>query len=70
SPNASFSNPKLAQTPEGTFKLSYANRNMDNTTDSGGGSDGKKDDNKNLMYIGAGIAAIAGLAFIMNKKGK
>ncbi|EKO35064.1 hypothetical protein LEP1GSC179_0012, partial [Leptospira santarosai str. MOR084] len=56
--------------PEGTFKLSYANRNMDNTTDSGGGSDGKKDDNKNLMYIGAGIAAIAGLAFIMNKKGK
>lgn len=70
SPNTSFSNPKLAQTPEGTFKLSYANRNMDNTTDSGGGSDGKKDDNKNLMYIGAGIAAIAGLAFIMNKKGK
>ncbi|UOG54605.1 hypothetical protein [Leptospira noguchii] len=63
--NSSFANPKLAQTPEGSLKLSYSNRNLDNTTDPGD----KKDDNKNLMYIGAGIAAL-GLVFIMNKKGR
>ncbi|EMI68934.1 hypothetical protein [Leptospira noguchii] len=68
-PNASFANPKLAQTPEGSLKLSYSNRNLDNTTDAGGGSGDKKDDNKNLMYIGAGIAAL-GLVFAMNKKGR
>ncbi|EMK05468.1 hypothetical protein LEP1GSC166_2641 [Leptospira kirschneri] len=67
--NSSFANPKLAQTPEGALKLSYSNRNLDNTTDSGGGSADKKDDNKNIMYIGAGIAAL-GLVFIMNKKGR
>uniref|UniRef100_UPI000772F819 hypothetical protein n=1 Tax=Leptospira weilii TaxID=28184 RepID=UPI000772F819 len=54
--NSSFSNPKLAQTPEGGYKLSYSNRNLDNQTDSGSGSTEKKDD-KNLMYIGGAIAA-------------
>ncbi|EKO59693.1 hypothetical protein LEP1GSC082_3941 [Leptospira kirschneri str. H2] len=49
--------------------LSYSNRNLDNTTDSGGGSADKKDDNKNLMYIGAGIAGL-GIIFLMNKKGR
>ncbi|ULG86587.1 MULTISPECIES: hypothetical protein [Leptospira] len=67
--NSSFANPKLAQTPEGALKLSYSNRNLDNTTDSGGGSADKKDDNKNLMYIGAGIAGL-GIIFLMNKKGR
>ncbi|WP_078126178.1 hypothetical protein, partial [Leptospira alexanderi] len=66
--NSSFSNPKLAQTPDGALKLSYSNRNLDNQTDSGGGS-GEKTDNKNIMYIGAGIAAL-GLVYMMNKKGK
>ncbi|UOG50296.1 hypothetical protein [Leptospira noguchii] len=65
--NSSFANPKLAQTPEGSLKLSYSNRNLDNTTDPGGS--GEKKDDKNLMYIGAGIAAL-GLVFIMNKKGR
>ncbi|WP_061221468.1 hypothetical protein [Leptospira borgpetersenii] len=69
SSNSSFSNPKLAQTPEGALKLSYSNRNLDNTADGGGGS-GEKKDNKNLMYIGGGIAVL-GLVYIMNnKKGK
>lgn len=66
--NSSFSNPKLAQTPEGGYKLSYSNRNMD--PDSGGGSTEKKDDNKNLMYIGGAIAAGALVLVMMNKKGK
>ncbi|EQA61706.1 hypothetical protein [Leptospira alexanderi] len=66
--NSSFSNPKLAQTPDGALKLSYSNRNLDNQADSGGGS-GEKTDNKNIMYIGAGIAAL-GLVYMMNKKGK
>ncbi|EMJ96782.1 hypothetical protein [Leptospira alstonii] len=62
--NSSFSNPKLAQTPEGGLKLSYSNRNLDNAPDSGGGS-GEDKDKKNLMYIGA-IAAL-GLVIYMNK---
>ncbi|WP_061223152.1 hypothetical protein [Leptospira weilii] len=65
--NSSFSNPKLAQTPEGGYKLSYSNRNMD--PDSGGGSTEKKDD-KNLIYIGGAIAAGALVLVMMNKKGK
>lgn len=65
--NSSFSNPKLAQTPEGGYKLSYSNRNMD--PDSGSGSTEKKDD-KNLMYIGGAIAAGALVFVMMNKKGK
>ncbi|EKR33921.1 hypothetical protein LEP1GSC096_2084 [Leptospira interrogans serovar Hebdomadis str. R499] len=67
--NSSFANPKLAQTPEGSLKLSYSNRNLDNATDSGGGSADKKDDKNLMYYIGAGIAAL-GLVFIMNKKGR
>ncbi|WP_078129692.1 hypothetical protein [Leptospira alexanderi] len=68
SSNSSFSNPSISPNAEGGFKLSYSNRGADADTGSTGSGDQNKD-NKNIMYIGAGIAVL-GLAFIMNKKGK
>lgn len=67
--NSSFSNPKLAQTSEGALKLSYSNRNVDAGSGSDSPGSGEKKDNKNIMYIGAGITVL-GIVYMMNKKGK
>ncbi|MDI7215761.1 hypothetical protein QMM60_17645, partial [Leptospira santarosai] len=66
-PNSTFSNPKLSQSPEGAFKLSYAASRdasgSDNSTD-------PKSDKNNMIYIGGAIAVVLVLVMMMNKKGR
>ncbi|MGJ4753477.1 hypothetical protein [Leptospira kmetyi] len=69
SSNSTFSNPSVSQNAEGGFKLSYSNRGADADTGSTGSGE-KKDDNKNVMYIGGAVVVVLAIAFIMNKKGK
>ncbi|MDI7215791.1 hypothetical protein QMM60_17805, partial [Leptospira santarosai] len=66
-PNSTFSNPKLSQSPEGAFKLSYASSRdasgSDNSTD-------PKSDKNNMIYIGGAIAVGLVVLVMMNKKGR
>ncbi|EMO46724.1 hypothetical protein [Leptospira santarosai] len=65
--NSTFSNPKLSQSPEGAFKLSYASSRdasgSDNSTD-------PKSDKNNMIYIGGAIVVVLVLVMMMNKKGR